>query len=72
MSVAREDAGLSWRKSSRSTGNGACVEIAEISNAVLLRDSKDPDGAVLRFGVDRWRAFIDSVRAGAFDPPGGN
>lgn len=52
--------GASWRKSSRSGGNGgACVEVADnLSEVVGVRDSKDPDGPVLTFDTRAWRSFV--------------
>ncbi len=61
---------LLWFKSSRSAANGACVEVAEMSTGVAVRDSKDPDGPVLQFSAESWQAFIVGVRAGTFDRPG--
>jgi hypothetical protein len=71
---------VEWRKSSRS-GNGAnCVEIATVDARLfpidkaqtagrlfLVRDSKDPDGPVLSFTPDEWRAFTEGVKDGEFD-----
>lgn len=52
--------GASWRKSSRSGGNGgACVEVADnLSDVVGVRDSKDPGGPVLTFDTQAWRSFV--------------
>lgn len=63
---------VQWRKSSYSGGSGGnCVEVAVgLSGVVLVRDSKDPDGAKLFFTHAGWRAFIASVHAGEFDLPG--
>lgn len=58
-----------WRKSSFSTANGACVEFARLADGTIgVRDSKEPDGAVLRFTDDEVRAFILGAQAGELDP----
>jgi hypothetical protein len=61
---------LRWFKSSRSASNGACVEVAGTVTGVAVRDSKNPDGPVLRFNAGAWQGFIDSVREGDFHRPG--
>ncbi|MGA4837404.1 DUF397 domain-containing protein [Streptomyces sp. G45] len=58
---------VSWRKSTKSGGDGACVEVAELpGGAVALRDSKNPGRGALRFTADEWAAFRDGVRDGEF------
>ncbi|WP_158844434.1 DUF397 domain-containing protein [Saccharothrix deserti] len=46
-----------WRKSSRSTSQANCVEIAHVANRIAVRDSKNPDGPVLLFGKVDWSVF---------------
>ncbi|MFJ9519308.1 DUF397 domain-containing protein [Kitasatospora sp. NPDC101801] len=58
---------LTWRKSSHSGGNGACVEIAVPSSATIaVRDSKDPEGPQLHFSQEAWAAFATATATGAF------
>lgn len=54
-----------WRKSSYSNSQGACIEVAELSNRHRwVRDSKDPAGPALRITAAQWSAFTVGVRAG--------
>jgi hypothetical protein len=59
--------GAAWYKSSRSTGNGNCVEVAVIEDAVAVRDSKDRSGPVLVFTPAEWDAFVAGAKDGEFD-----
>ncbi|GAA1872925.1 DUF397 domain-containing protein [Actinomadura bangladeshensis] len=59
---------VQWRKSHLSTDTGhACVEVADLAEAVAVRDSKDPDGPRLIFGPSAWQAFAAQVKNGALD-----
>jgi hypothetical protein len=52
---------LAWRKSTRSN-SGGCVEMALSDEAVLLRDSKRPEGPVLSVSPRAWAALLARVR----------
>jgi hypothetical protein len=48
-----------WRKSSYSDSEGAeCVEVAEATAAVHIRDSKDPEGPILTVPRGGWTDFL--------------
>lgn len=55
---------IPWCKSSYSSNQGQCVEVAGLPGGRAVRDSKNPDGAVLIFGAAQWAAFTAAVRDG--------
>ena len=53
-----------WRKSSHSSQDGNCVEVARnLPGLVAVRDSKAPGEAKLVVSQETWRLFIRAVRA---------
>jgi hypothetical protein len=52
---------LTWRKSSFSGSQANCVEVSA-SGRVLVRDTKNESGAVLRFTPAAWRRFAGQVK----------
>jgi hypothetical protein len=62
---ASED--LRWFKSRRSSGNGACVEVAHVpTGEIAMRDSKDREGPVIYFSAPAWRYFVAGVKSEDF------
>jgi hypothetical protein len=51
----------SWRKSSRSSTNANCLEVAFASPAVTVRDSKNATGPVLAFPHAGWTALLSDM-----------
>ena len=55
-----------WRTSSYSGDNGGtCVEVGTAGPAVAVRDSKYPDGPLLAFAAETWKAFTAQLKASA-------
>lgn len=54
---------MTWRKSSFSgNGGGDCVEVADDTRNVLVRDTKDRGGARLDFSPSAWAAFTRGLK----------
>lgn len=58
---------LAWRKPRRSIGNGECVEVASAQDLIMVRDSKDPSGPVIRYSAWAWLGFLADAKTGKFD-----
>ncbi|ADL47622.1 DUF397 domain-containing protein [Micromonospora aurantiaca (nom. illeg.)] len=58
----------SWRKSSHSD-EGNCIEVADTHEPILVRDSKNSAGPVLRFAPEQWHTFTQAVRDHGFSTP---
>ena len=59
-----------WEKSSLSFANGNCVQIADLGGEIGVRNSRNPDGPILRFSIHEWHAFLAGARNGEFDAIG--
>jgi hypothetical protein len=52
-----------WRKSTYSDGNGgACVEVADGPDTVLVRDTTDRGGITLSIAAAVWQRFAGSLK----------
>ena len=57
-----------WHKSTRSGGEGNCVEVAgNLDGIVAVRDTKNRNSGTLIFTDAEWNAFVGGVKDGEFD-----
>ncbi|MEV6829797.1 DUF397 domain-containing protein [Amycolatopsis sp. NPDC051102] len=52
---------VTWRKSSYSSDQANCVEVATSSTTVGVRDTKDREGGHLTIPTSAWTAFLNSA-----------
>ena len=57
-----------WHKS-RASAASNCVEVRFAGERVLVRNTKNRQGALLTFTHGEWHAFLTGVRLGEFDVP---
>ncbi|APU12862.1 MULTISPECIES: DUF397 domain-containing protein [Actinoalloteichus] len=51
-----------WKTSTRTAGNGNCVEVGISPGLVGIRDTKNPDGGTLVVDQHAFAAFVASVK----------
>jgi hypothetical protein len=67
FSVA-EIAAAPWRKSSWSSFNGSCVEVAELRDRICVRDTKAfGAGPILVFTPAEWNLLLSRIKRGKLD-----
>ncbi len=60
--------GVTWRKSSISNSQGACVEFARLTDGdYAVRNSRYPDGPALVYTRAEIMALIEGAKLGEFD-----
>ncbi|MBT2489154.1 DUF397 domain-containing protein [Streptomyces sp. ISL-96] len=55
---------LKWLKSSYSSEQGECVEVAPTPHTIHIRDSKDTTRPSLTLSPTTWSAFVATYRNG--------
>lgn len=56
-----------WRTSTRTQGQGQCVEVGFGGERVGVRDTKNRSAGHLAVPRRRWREFVDEIKHGALD-----
>jgi hypothetical protein len=51
-----------WRKSSYSGSEANCVEVADTTDIVLVRDTTNRAGGTLEFSAAVWRSFTGELK----------
>jgi hypothetical protein len=60
-------AAAEWRKGSKSSHAGNCVEVAHLATGrYAVRDSKNRAAAVLTFSNEEWISFLSEIKEGRY------
>jgi hypothetical protein len=57
------DSSIAWRKSSKSSSDGHCVEVAFEGDRTFVRDSKSAIEARLEIDREEWGLFIKQLKS---------
>ncbi|WP_092976384.1 DUF397 domain-containing protein [Actinopolyspora lacussalsi] len=60
--MSDKQASVNWRKSTRSTGGGNCVEVGFATSTVLVRDTKAREGGLLSLSPAAWQSFVGTLK----------
>jgi hypothetical protein len=58
--LTMNDTATMWYRSSF-CATGQCVEVAQVQDLVLVRDSKNPDQPAISFSCTDWHLFLDRI-----------
>ncbi len=62
-----QDRDTGWIKAAASAQGGNCVQMRRQDRGVEVRDSKHPDGPILRFTPAEFAAWLDGAKKAEFD-----
>jgi hypothetical protein len=62
-----DTSGAEWLSAKQEDGSPGDVQIAFVDDHIAMRDGRFPDGPVLVFTQDEWRAFVLGAQDGEFD-----
>ncbi len=67
MGTDRDLTGTAWRKPSYSGDTGGeCVEVADLTPHIAVRDSKNPGVGAFSVAAETFAAFVAAAAGGAF------
>jgi hypothetical protein len=66
MSYGAGQTSQPFRKSSFCQSS-ECVEVARQDGVIVLRNSKETSGGMLRYTAEEWLSFVRGIKAGEFD-----
>ena len=62
MHPAPTQIGQTWRKSTYSLNNGACVEVGVSEKNIVVRDTKALVGPAISYTQNQWNSFLAEAK----------